>query len=71
MRVTVENTSVKMIIISEANIDVEDHEHLELCKRTFPGFKYKDKVFPGSRIERLSMLIHNDLDYSREFSARK
>ena len=62
---TVNDTKAKIVIVSEANM-VNNAEHISLRSMKFPNFKFEDKMFNGNNNARLSILIHEEVEYVRE-----
>ena len=62
---TINETKAKIAIISQANMK-DDEEHHTLRRLKFPNFKFEDKFFTGSNMARLSLIVHEDIEYVRE-----
>ena len=63
LRLTIEETKAKVIILSEANLDVNNPEHTVIRDSKFQGFNFEEKLFEGNSNARLVMLISKDIEY--------
>ena len=61
----ISETKAKVAIVSEANM-LQDPEHFTQRELKFPNYKCEDKFFAGSTSARLTILVHEEVEYVRE-----
>ena len=61
LRVIINGSKAKIVVILDSNIDTEYVDQIEERKRLFDGFNFHDKVLPGSGVVCLSIYMNKEL----------
>ena len=65
LQTTINSNKSEIVIISEANSEVDDPEQMEARRKAFPSFSFEDKTVTGNPKARCTVMVGNHIKYKR------
>ena len=65
LRSTVDTNNSDIVIVSEANFDLDDQDKYDEREKIFPDYNFIDKEVTGNRKARLTLMVKKPIKFGR------